>query len=64
MAASTTNINNLNVLTFIKDIYLSMKHIDTCFNSYKENIDTRLIKIEDNQQTILDKLNNIEQLLY
>jgi hypothetical protein len=62
--ATATNINNLNVLTFIKDIYLSLKHIDTCFNSYKENIDTRLIKLEDNQQTILDKLNNIEQLLY
>lgn len=62
--ASATNINNLNIVTFIKDIYLSLKHIDTCFNSYKENIDTRLIKIEDNQQTILDKLNNIEQLLY
>lgn len=62
--ATATNINNLNVLTFIKDIYLSLKHIDTCFNSYKENIDTRLIKLEDNQQTLLDKLNNIEQLLY
>jgi len=58
-----TNINNLNILTFIKDIYLSLKHIDNCFNSYKENIDSRLIKLEDNQQTLLDKLTNIEHLL-
>ena len=61
--ATSTNINNLNILTFIKDIYLSLKHIDNCFNSYKENIDSRLIKLEDNQQTILDKLTNIEHLL-
>lgn len=61
--ATSTNINNLNILTFIKDIYLSLKHIDNCFNSYKDNIDSRLIKLEDNQQTILDRLTNIEQLL-
>ena len=61
--AASTNINNLNILTFIKDIYLSLKHIDNCFNSYKDNIDSRLIKLEDNQQTILDRLTNIEQLL-
>ena len=61
--ASVTNINNLNILTFIKDIYLSLKHIDNCFNSYKDNIDSRLIKLEDNQQIILDKLTNIEHLL-
>jgi hypothetical protein len=59
-----TNINNLNILTFIKDIYQSLKHIDNCFNSYKENIDSRLSKIEDNQNTILDKLNILEQILY
>lgn len=59
-----TNINNLNILTFIKDIYQSLKHIDTCFNSYKENIDARLTRIEDNQNTILDKLNNVEQMLF
>jgi len=60
---TSTNINNLNILTFIKDIYLSLKHIDNCFNSYKDNIDSRLIKLEDNQKTILDRLTNIEQLL-
>ena len=59
-----SNINNLNILTFIKDIYQSLKHIDNCFNSYKENIDSRLTRVEDNQQTILDKLNILEQMLY
>jgi hypothetical protein len=58
------NLNNLNIITFIKDIYSSLKHIDNCFNSYKESIDSKLIKLEDNQNTILDRLNNIEQLLY
>jgi hypothetical protein len=59
-----SNINNLNILTFIKDIYQSLKHIDNCFNSYKENIDARLSRVEDNQQNILDKLNILEQMLY
>ena len=64
MAASTTNINNLNVLTFIKDIYLSMKHIDTCFNTHKESIDKRIQSLEDMLTAILDKLNTIEQAIY
>jgi hypothetical protein len=64
IARMASNINNLNILTFIKDIYQSLKHIDNCFNSYKENIDARLTRVEDNQQTILDKLNILEQMLY
>ena len=60
----TSNINNLNIITFIKDIYQSLKHIDTCFNTYRQNIDARLTHVEDNQQVILDKLNNLEQLLF
>ena len=64
MASSTTNINNLNVLTFIKDIYLSMKHIDTCFNTHKESIDKRIQSLEDMLTTILDKLNTIELAIY
>ena len=62
-ASQSSNINNLNVLTFIKDIYSSLKHIDNCFNSYKENINTRLMKLEDNHHIIIDKLTNIEQLI-
>lgn len=57
------NISNLNIVTFIKDIYQSLKHIDMCFNTYRENIDSRIGKLEDNQQIILEKLNNIEQIL-
>ena len=63
IARMTSNINNLNIITFIKDIYQSLKHIDTCFNTYRENIDARITRVEDNQQVILDKLNNLEQLL-
>ena len=59
----SNNINNLNVLTFIKDIYQSLKHIDKCFNDFNININTRIDKIEDTQHIILDRLNNIEILL-
>ena len=60
---SGTNINNLNVLTFIKDIYLSLKHIDQCFNTFKTDIDSRITKLEDNQHVILEKLVSIEQII-
>ena len=59
----TTNINNLNVFTFIKDIYQSLKHIDLCFSNFNTVIGTRLTKIEDNQQVILDKISGLELLL-
>lgn len=61
--ASHVNINNLNVLTFIKDIYSSLKHIDTNFNSMKDNVNSRLTVLEDNQKTILAKLELFETLL-
>ena len=58
-----TNINNLNVFTFIKDIYQSLKHIDQQFSNFNETINKRLTKIEDNHQIMVDKLTNIEYLL-
>ena len=57
------NINNLNVFTFIKDIYQSLKHIDKCFSDFNDTINTRMTKIEDNQQIILDKLSGFEMLI-
>ena len=58
-----SGINNLNILTFIKDIYQSLKTIDYNFSNLKENINLRLCKLEDNQKTLLDRLENIETLL-
>uniref|UniRef100_A0A6C0F0B6 Uncharacterized protein n=1 Tax=viral metagenome TaxID=1070528 RepID=A0A6C0F0B6_9ZZZZ len=58
-----TNVNNLNIFTFIKDIYQSLKHIDQCFNNFNTVIGTRLTKLEDNQQILIDKLSGIEILL-
>ena len=60
---SGNGINNLNILTFIKDIYQSLKTIDCNFNNLKENINIRMTKLEDNQQVILTRLENIEILL-
>jgi DNA-binding transcriptional MerR regulator len=66
MATSTSNnsninINNLNIITFIKDIYLSLKHIDTCFSTFKNDIDSKIIKLEIQYETILERLSQIEQ---
>ena len=57
------NINNLNVITFIKDIYQSLKHIDININVMKDNIDSRLKRLEDNQQTIITRLESLEILI-
>ena len=63
MSNTNTNINNLNVFTFIKDIYQSLKHIDQQFSNFNDTINKRLTKIEDNHQIMVDKLTNIEYLL-
>ena len=55
-----TQINNLNIFTFIKDIYQSLKHIDQCFSTFNEAVNTRLTKLEDNQQILIDKMASIE----
>ena len=60
---SSANINNLNVFTFIKDIYQSLKHIDQYFSKFNDSNNLRLTKLENNQNAILDKLANIEILL-
>ena len=59
----SSNINNLNIFTFIKDIYQSLKHIDKCFNDFNTNINLRLSKIEDNQLILTNKLSEIEIIL-
>jgi len=58
-----SNVNNLNIFTFIKDIYQSLKHIDKNFNDFNDTINVKIAKLEDNQQILLDKLTNIETLL-
>ena len=58
-----SNVNNLNVFTFIKDIYQSLKHIDQSFSNVNESLTSRITKIEDTQNVIIDKLANIEILL-
>lgn len=63
MATSTynnVNINNLNIITFIKDIYLSLKHLDTCFTTFKTDIDGKMMKLEAQYETILERLSLLE----
>jgi hypothetical protein len=61
--SSNLNINNLNITTFIKDIYLSLKHIDTCFSTFKNDIDAKMIKLEGQYETILERLSQIETIV-
>jgi len=59
-SSPNVNINNLNIITFIKDIYLSLKHIDTCFSTFKNDINARMIKLEGQYETILERLSQLE----
>jgi len=59
-ATSAVNINNLNITTFIKDIYLSLKHIDTCFSTFKTDIDARMVKLEGQFETILERISLLD----
>ena len=63
LASGNTNINNLNIITFIKDIYLSLKHLDACFSTFKTDIDSKMMKLEGQYSTILDKLSQIENAI-
>jgi hypothetical protein len=58
--SSNLNINNLNIITFIKDIYLSLKHIDACFTTFKNDIDAKMMKLEGQYETILERLGQLE----
>jgi hypothetical protein len=59
----SANINNLNIITFIKDIKISKKQIDQCLNTFRTDIDSRISKLEENYNTIQDKLINLEQII-
>ena len=58
-----STVNNLNIFTFIKDIYQSLKNIDKILNLNSDDLNKRINKLEDNQQILIDKLTNIEVLL-
>ena len=57
------SVNNLNIFTFIKDIYQSLKHIDKTSTLSNDTLNKRITKLEENQQILIDKCNTIELLL-
>jgi len=62
-SAPSTNINNLNVFTFIREIYQSLKHLDIQLNTMSQQVNERLSKLEENQQVLKSRFDNIEILL-
>ena len=58
-----TSVNNLNIFTFIKDIYQSLKHIDRTSTLSNDTLNKRITKLEENQQILIDKCTTIEILL-
>ena len=58
-----TSVNNLNIFTFIKDIYQSLKHIDKTSTLSNDTLNKRITKLEENQQILIDKCTTIEILL-
>jgi hypothetical protein len=62
-APPPTNVNNLNVFTFIREIYQSLKHLDIQINTLSQQVNERLSKLEENQQMLKSRFDNIEILL-
>jgi len=58
-----TSVNNLNIFTFIKDIYQSLKHIDKTSTVSNDILNKRITKLEENQQILIDKCTTIEILI-
>jgi hypothetical protein len=58
-----TTVNNLNIFTFIKDIYQSLKNIDKTMTLSNDDLNKRISKLEDTQQIVIDKLLSIESML-
>ena len=58
-----SSVNNLNIFTFIKDIYQSLKHIDKTSTLSNDTLNKRITKLEENQQILIDKCTQYELLL-
>ena len=58
-----SQVNNLNVFTFIKDIYQALKNIDIKLNDTNKLLNEKITALEDRQHTILEKIGGMETLL-
>lgn len=57
------NVNNLNVYTFIREIYQSLKHLDTQLYTLQEQVMKRMDTIEQSQNILKSRFDTIEILL-
>ena len=53
MSAQTSSINNMNIITLIKEIFLTLKNLDTRYYTLEEIIKTNM-NLMDNKLTILE----------
>ena len=58
-----SQVNNLNIFTFIKDIYQALKNIDIKLNESNKLLNEKITALEDRQHTILEKISGMETLL-
>lgn len=59
----SNNINNLNIYTFIREIYQSLKHLDTQVNEMNIQLNQKIEKIEQSQNILKARFDAIEILL-
>lgn len=59
----SANINNLNVYTFIREIYQSLKHLDTQLYEMNIQLNQKIEKIEQSQNILKGRFDAIEILL-
>jgi hypothetical protein len=59
----SNNINNLNIYTFIREIYQSLKHLDTQLHDMNTQLNQKIEKIEQSQNILKGRFDAIEILL-
>lgn len=70
LSRSTQQLNNMNVFTFVKEIYSSLKHIttklhtnETKVNSHHKDIQMQISKLEAKIDHIIQEQNSIKNMI-
>lgn len=63
MDANNKQITNLNIPTFIREIYQALKHIDLTMYTLNNTINSRITVLENNQQKIQTRLDELDMVM-
>ena len=62
MAASTTSISNMNIITLIKEIFQTLKNLDTRYYTLEETVKTTMTGVETKLSVLEAKISEIASM--